>query len=179
VVGKGRFQELELILRGEGSTRFHPNSRASTDHKPGPSMARAPPMVPSKSGTHRSPVIVIICQIWSKATKVPAMGVHRPGMRSSPNAARNKEVSVVLIRGSLHRAEFARRSSEAPRTTRMRIKPVPGQPPANVEYKRRKTHPSTLHQFPALQIWSETLKRVVYGHSLEFSLTARRISRRT
>lgn len=29
------------LLRGEGSMRFHPKRRASTDHSPGPSMARA------------------------------------------------------------------------------------------------------------------------------------------
>jgi hypothetical protein len=62
----------------------------------------------------------MICKISSNATNAPTMGVHRPGMRRSPNAGRNKEVSVVLIRGSLHSVEFARRSSEAPSTTRMR-----------------------------------------------------------
>ena len=40
---KGRFQELELILRS-GSTRFHPNRRASTDHRPGPILP-LPPIV--------------------------------------------------------------------------------------------------------------------------------------
>src|SRR5208337_842280 len=29
------------LLRGEGSMRFHPKRRESTDHKPGPSMASA------------------------------------------------------------------------------------------------------------------------------------------
>jgi hypothetical protein len=75
VVDEGRFQELRLILRS-GSTRFHPNRRASTDHRPGPNMATAQPMVPSKTVTHRSPAIVMICQVSSNATKVPTMGVH-------------------------------------------------------------------------------------------------------
>jgi hypothetical protein len=168
VVDKGVFQELELILRGEGSTRFHPNRRASTDHRPGPNMARAQAVVPSKTVTHRSPAIVMICQVSSNATKTPTMGVHRPGMRRSPDPARNAEINVVVRGGFLHSVEFARKSSEAPRTTRMRSKPVPGQPPAKVEYRRRKTHLSKLHQFPALQTGIETPKRVAIGHSLEF-----------
>jgi hypothetical protein len=59
-----------------GSTRFHPNRRASTDHRPGPNMATAQAVVPSKTVTHRSPAIVMICQVSSNATKVPTMGVH-------------------------------------------------------------------------------------------------------
>ncbi len=155
-------------MRGAGSTRFHPNRRASIDHNPGPSMARAPPMVASKRATHLSPVIVIICQTSSKATKAPAMGVHRPGMRSSPNSARNKDVSVVLIGGSLQRVELARTISAEPRTRRMRSKPIPGRPPANVEYSRRKTHLSNSKSL-ILRRRIEAPERVVVRHSLEFS----------
>jgi hypothetical protein len=36
---------------------------------------------------------------------------------------------------------LARTTSAEPTTTRIRSKPVPGQPPANVEYKRRKDAP--------------------------------------
>jgi hypothetical protein len=110
VVDEGRFQELRLILRS-GSTRFHPNRRASTDHRPGPNMATAQPMVPSKTVTHRSPAIVMICQVSSNATKVPTMGVHRPGMRRSPDPARNAEIIVVVTGGLLHSVEFARKEA--------------------------------------------------------------------
>jgi hypothetical protein len=44
--------------------------------------------------------------------------------------------------GSPHNLKAARATSDEPTTRRMRSKPVPGQPPANVEYNRRKTHPS-------------------------------------
>ena len=138
VFDEGVVQGLELILRGEGSTRFHPNRRASTDHRPGPNMARELPMVPSKRAIHRSPAIVMICQVSSNATKAPTMGVHRPGMRRNPNPARNAEIIVEATEGSPHSVELARTTSEAPRTTRMRSSPIPGRPPANVEYKRRK-----------------------------------------
>ena len=118
MIDKGVLQELALILRDGGCTRFHPNRRASTDHRPGPNMASAQPMVPSKTVAHRSPPIVMICKISSNATKAPTMGVHRPGMRSSPNPVRNAEIIVVLIWGLLPNAGVARSSREAPRTAR-------------------------------------------------------------
>ena len=74
---------------------------ASTDHKPGPNMARAPPMVPSKSGIHGSPARVKIWQIASKATSVPAIGVHSPGMSRTPDPIRNAELIVALMGGLL------------------------------------------------------------------------------
>jgi len=127
-------------LRGGASTRFHPKRRASTDHKPGPSIATAAPTVPSKRETHWSPVAVIICQVSTKAINVPAIGVHNPGMSSRPNPANNTEVMIILRGGSRHSVELARTTSVEPATRRRRSKPVPGQPPANVEYKRRTTY---------------------------------------
>ncbi len=97
-------------------------------------------MVPSRMGTHGSPGSVRICQISVKATSVPAIGVHRPGIRRIPHPTKNAEVIVVLIGGSLQSVELARIISAEPTTERMRIKPKPGQPPANVEYNRRKEH---------------------------------------
>jgi hypothetical protein len=76
--------------------------------------------------------------------------------------------------GSRHSVELARTTSEAPRTTRMRSSPIPGQPPANVEYRRRKTHLSELHQCLPLEPLIETPKRGVIGHSFEFCWKARR-----
>ena len=99
-------------------------------------------MVPSRMGTHGSPGSARICQISAKATNVPAMGVHSPGIRRIPHPTKSAEVIVVLIGGSLQSVELARTISAEPTTERMRIKPMPGQPPANVEYNRRKTHPS-------------------------------------
>src|SRR5271166_3816858 len=105
-------------------------------------MARAPPMVPSRTGTHGSPGSVKICQISVKATNVPAMGVHSPGIRRIPQAARSAHVIVVFIGGgSRQSVELARTISAEPTTKRMRSKPMPGQPPANVEYRRRKQAP--------------------------------------
>jgi len=100
-------------------------------------------MVPSRKGTHGSPGSVRICQISVKATSVPAMGVHSPGIRRIPHPNKSAAVIVVFIGGgSLQSIELARTISAEPTTERMRSKPMPGQPAANVEYNRRKTHPS-------------------------------------
>jgi hypothetical protein len=95
------------------------------------------------------------------------MGVQRPGSRRSPSPVRNADIAVVAIGGLLHKVDPARTSNEEPRTIRMRSKPRPSRPPANVEYSRRKAHLSRLHQFPALERLIEAPKRVVIDHSLE------------
>jgi hypothetical protein len=146
-------------LRGGGSTRFQPNRRASIDHRPGPNIARAPPMVASKRGTHWSPGAVMIWQVSSKATDAPTMGVHSPGIRRSPHPARNTDVTIIMIGGSPHTAELARATSAAPRTRRMRSNPIPGVPPAKVEYRRRKTHLSKPFKLATLHRRSGTPKR--------------------
>jgi len=96
-------------------------------------------MVPSRMGIHGSPGNVRICQISVKATTVPAIGVHSPGTRRIPDPTKSAAVIVVFIGGgSLQSIEVARTISAEPTTERMRSKPMPGQPPANVEYRRRK-----------------------------------------
>jgi hypothetical protein len=75
--------------------------------------------------------------------EVPAMGVHKPTINSIPAPIKSRAGIVTFIGGgSLHSLKLARTTSEEPTTKRMRSKPVPGQPPANVEYNLRKTHPS-------------------------------------
>ncbi len=124
--------------------RFHPKRRESTDQRPGPNIARAPPMVASKRGTHGSPARVnMIWPIAVKATSVPAMGVHRPGMRRAPDPINNAAVIVASRAGLLPSVEHARKTSAEPPTRRMRSNPMPGQPPAKVEYSRRKGTPFT------------------------------------
>jgi len=128
-------------LRGGASTRFHPNRRASTDHKPGPNIARAAPAVPNNNQTDLSPGSVRIFQISSNATDVPTIGVHSPKISSIPAPIKSTAGIVTLIDGrSLHSRKLERTISTEPTTTRIRSNPEPGQPPANVEYNRRKTH---------------------------------------
>lgn len=155
-------------MRGGASTRRQPKRRASTDHKPGPNIARAPAMVPSRMGTHGSPGNVRICQISVKATNVPAIGVHSPGTRRIPHPTKNAEVIVVFIGGSLQSVEVARTISAEPTTDRMRSKPVPGQPPANVEYRRRKQAPFQTLLDCDSPARDRNPKRSHDGHSFEF-----------
>ena len=136
--------ELEWLLRGGASIRFQPNSRASIDQRPGPNIARAPAMVAARRHTRRPSAAVRICEIWRMAASVPATGVHSPAVRRSPDPARDAEVSVVWTEGALHSPGLARRTRTAPTTRRMSSKPIPGQLPVNVEYRRRKTHLATI-----------------------------------
>jgi len=118
--------------------RFHPKSRASIDHKPGPNIARAAPAVPNKSQTQRSPELVKIFQSSISAMQDPTIGVHKPMLKRIP-APNDSTATIVIFRGgSPHSLTPARMTSTDPTTNRMRSNPVPGHPPANVEYKRRK-----------------------------------------
>jgi len=122
--------------------RFHPKRRASIDQRPGPNMARAAAAVANSSHTHLSPATVSIFQISIKAMDIPTMGVHKPTMSRIPAPIKATAGMVTFIGGgSLHSLKLARAISTEPTTTRMRSKPVPGQPPANVEYSRRNDAP--------------------------------------
>jgi len=136
-------REWGLVVRGGASTRFHPKRCASMDHSPGPNIARARAPVPNSSQTHLSPLIVSIFQISINATEAPTIGVHTPTISRTPAASKSTAGIVTLIGGrSVDSLRPARTISAEPMTARMRSKPAPGQPPANVEYKRRKTRPS-------------------------------------
>ena len=135
--------QLEIVLRGGASMRLHPKRRASMDQRPGPNIARAAAAVPKSSHNHLSPANVSIFQISINAMEVPAMGVHKPAISSIPAPIKSTAGIVTFIGGrSLPSFRLARTTSAEPTTTRMRSNPAPGQPPANVEYNRRKTHPS-------------------------------------
>ncbi len=163
-------------MRDGASTSLQPKRRASTDHKPGPSIARAPPIVPSRTGTHGSPGNVRICQISVKATNVPAMGVHSPGTRRIPDPPKSAEVIVVFIGGgSLQSVELARTISTKPTTTRMRSNPMPGQPPANVEYRRRNCAPFRTLLGSVVAEPDRKPKKSRDRHSLEFGIYLQRV----
>lgn len=104
-------------------------------------MARAAPTVPNTNQPDLSPCSVSILQISVKATATPAMGVHSPAISRVP-APINSMAGTVTFNGggSLNSVKLARTTSADPTTSRIRSKPVPGQPPANVEYSRRTTH---------------------------------------
>ena len=118
--------------------RFQPKRRASIDHRPGPNIAIAAPAVPNNSQTHLSPGSINIFQISISAAEVPTIGVHRPTISRIPTPIESTARMVTFIGGWLASLVAARTTSAQPITKRRRSKPTPGQPPANVEYKRRK-----------------------------------------
>ena len=70
------------------------------------------------------------------------MGVHKPAISRIPDPSKSKAKIVTLTGGeSLQSLKQARTISTEPTTRRIRSKPAPGQPPANVEYSRRKGAP--------------------------------------
>jgi hypothetical protein len=130
-----------LFWRGGALTRFHPNRRASMDHKPGPSIARAAVMVPTNSHSDLSPGTVRIFHVSTTVTKLPTTGVQSPSISKMPDPNRIAEIMVVRSGGSTHSSKPAGTINTEPTTKRRSSNPVPGQPPANVEYKRRNTNP--------------------------------------
>src|SRR5580692_4674831 len=72
------------------------------------------------------------------ATSVAATGVHKPISRSSPAPMPNTDNTVTRVEGSLYSRASARQIKANPSTTRIRRRPTPGQPWANVENRRRK-----------------------------------------
>jgi hypothetical protein len=139
------------------------------DQSPGPNIARAAPAVPNMSQSHLSPGIMSIFQTSMRATEAPAMGVHKPAINRIPAPSKRMAGIVTPIGGgSLRRVKPARTTSAEPATARIRSNPVPGQPPANVEYSRlKRTH---FPQYIAIFGCSESASKAQKGadhYSLE------------
>ena len=121
--------------------RFHPNSRASTDHAPGPSSANAAPMVAMKMQAEGSPGRVIMFHSASAANNKPAIGVHNPASRSIPIMIATTGSAMNWMDGPVCSLANPWIISEAPATSRMSRRPAPGQPGAKVENRRRNSPP--------------------------------------
>ena len=92
------------------------------------------PAVPSDSdkGVRLGPLRIVPAK-----TLLDVERVHNPAMRRMPAAIERTATIVTFKGGSIHSLESARTTNVEPTTKRMKSKPVPGQPPANVEYSRR------------------------------------------
>ena len=91
----------------------------------------------------RSSPVVRISKIATTATTAPATGVHNPAMRRS--AASASDAEATMCNGEpLDSPEPACQSTTAPTTSRISNKAIPGEPPANVEYRRRNTYLDTI-----------------------------------
>ena len=74
------------------------------------------------------------------------IGVSSPIIRKIAAAATRTDKIVMGMAGPLSRAEPALLTKTNPTLSRIKMRPIPGQPPANVEYKRRngRTSPKNL-----------------------------------
>jgi len=81
--------------------------------------------------------MVTSLQLSIRATSVPTIGVNSPMMRRIAAAARRTQKIVMGMAGLLSMAEPALLTKANPTTSRIKMRPNPGQPPAKVEYKRR------------------------------------------
>jgi len=127
--------------------RFHPKRRASTDQTPGPNIAKAAASVANRRKVNRSAGAETNLKISTRAPIVPTMGVYRPKASKIPVASRTTDTIAVAVGGSASRIEPAGPAKAAPTTSRIKISPSPGQPPAKVEYKRRngRTSPKPIY----------------------------------
>lgn len=125
-------------IRLEGyprNRRFLPNSRASTDQAPGPSMASAAAIVANRICAHTSPCLENADHNATTENTLPAIGVHNPTQSNNP------AMPSIRIRATL-------RSEASPPPTkwnaatvvmsRRHRRPAPGQPRAKLEYSRCK-----------------------------------------
>ena len=117
--------------------RFQPKRWASTDHRPGPNIARAAPTVATKRQTSPSACMVTSLQLSSRATSVPTIGVNSPMRSRIAAAARSTDKIAKGIAGLFSMTEVALLIKAKPTTSRIKMSPIPGQPLAKVEYKRR------------------------------------------
>jgi hypothetical protein len=79
--------------------RFHPKRRASTDHEPGPNIARAAPRLASRKYAILSAGVVKNRMTASRATSAAIMGVKNPIISRTPAQTRSTDTIAVRIRG--------------------------------------------------------------------------------
>lgn len=91
---------LGSCVGGGISRRFHPNRRASTDHPPGPTMARAEAQIPQRTYIHGSWRCEKRIIIWNTPARIPATGVHNPMIRRTPARTSTPEITEEKLSGS-------------------------------------------------------------------------------
>jgi len=119
---------------------FLPNSRASMDQAPGPTIARTAPRTPCTMGIHGSPECGKCCEKaidnLTMAASAPATGVHRPIKRRIPAPIPVICKTTVGKGGASRRPTVPKWMSAAPVSSRNSRSPVPGQPSAKPENSR-------------------------------------------
>ena len=155
--------------------RFHPNSQASTDHAPGPIIARPAPSAANNMQIHRWSACVRTLRSSTSVARLPAMGVHRPTSKRIAVPAPNTPNMVDCSECPISDRTIAWSSSATPATRRNNRRPAPGQPRANDENSRLKK--GSYRPQPSIRLGtlkncmfhdgSNTPKRREFSHSLE------------
>src|SRR5580704_19769283 len=114
-------------------TRFLPNSRASMDQAPGPSIASAAAIVANRSWVQKWPASENADHNAITESMLPAIGVHNPAQSNSPAAP------SIRIRNKLEseaNPPITWRKAAIAAIDRRHNRPTPGQPQAKLEYSR-------------------------------------------
>ena len=123
--------------------RFHPKSRASTDHTPGPMSAKAAPMVAMRMQAEGSlGRVTMMFHVASATASEPASGVHKPANRNIPMMIAEKAKTEKWSDDPASSLSNPWITKQNPATSRISNRPAPGQPGANVENNRRKYPPN-------------------------------------
>ena len=134
--------------------RFLPNSLASIDQKPGPSMTRAAPKTARTIGPRKWSDVISNVHISATTTSVPAMGVHKPASRSIPAPIATDCLTIASGRGAPISSAIPSWMRRNPATTLRRSKPLPGQPLGNMENKRCRKTPTVENKESARRLES-------------------------
>ena len=118
--------------------RFLPKSQASTDHAPGPIIAKVNPNTANPIGIPVLTCIEIAIHNSRIITNNPASGVHKPAISKTPPSAAMPCFTLAAQEGVVAKHVASKYNRVAP-TRNLWIKsPPPGQPSANVENSRCK-----------------------------------------
>jgi hypothetical protein len=99
-------------------------------------------MVPKKMLAHGSPGCEMALLSPRIATNDPEMGIHNPASRSIPATIPSTSRMADSICGPPRSFMSPEAIIAIPATSRRNRRPTPGQPWANVEYRRRRSAPS-------------------------------------
>jgi hypothetical protein len=92
----GQLPALSSRQRSPIEMRFLPNSRASRDHAPGPSIANPAAIAVTMTESQNSLILATVTHISKIATATAEIGVHRPKSTRTPApAARNRGASCA------------------------------------------------------------------------------------
>lgn len=124
--------------------RFLPKRLASTDHWPGPIIAKLAPLVARSSEIQPTSLLEKAVQSPTAATVAPASGVQNPTRRNAPAAAPS---ICGIVKKLIALKCAAQLKSEPAVANRSNKSPTPGHPLANVENNRCRGPPPA-HTLP-------------------------------